>query len=453
MVIEAYSGFTKKPNSTRQPSGSGTQLTVRLKENCSVLNPIFIVNGYNLSHNYIKWGSRYYFIDDIVILSNAHAEYICRTDVLATYKSDIGGSSQYVTRAASAYNSLVIDTKYPTYANSSVSNVEFSTLHSEFVNGGSFVIGIQNGISTASAGVSYYCLTDLEMQQLLNFMFGGTWLNAADISTELQKELVNPFQYIDSITWYPYDIPNSSVPFTPTSIKFGFWDSGIVGGLLNANDASVGFAQSVTIPNHPQASRGVFLNGYPFTRLALDCYTFGIIPIDSSIFAGTSTLTVGLSVDLLTGMGKLTLRAGSDADFIYKEFSQIGVPMKISQVTQSLVGMASNVVGGAVGLAYGNVVGFAQGILSGLASLMPQMTSSGTNGTKSAFVTAPRLIITRQSLTGEDRAQFGRPLCDTVTISSLSGYIECENADLDSAASYIEKEQIVSYLNSGFYYE
>ena len=65
MVIEAYSGFTKKPNSTKQPSGSGTQLDVRLKENCSVLNPIFIVNGYNLSHNYIKWGSRYYFIDDI----------------------------------------------------------------------------------------------------------------------------------------------------------------------------------------------------------------------------------------------------------------------------------------------------------------------------------------------------------------------------------------------------
>ena len=46
MVIEAYSGFSKKPNSTKQPSGSGTTLTVHLKENCSVLNPIFIVAGY-----------------------------------------------------------------------------------------------------------------------------------------------------------------------------------------------------------------------------------------------------------------------------------------------------------------------------------------------------------------------------------------------------------------------
>lgn len=453
MVIEAYSGFSKKPNSTKQPSGSGTELTVHLKENCSVLNPIFIVAGYNLSHNYIKWGSRYYFIDDIIIISDYHAEYVCSTDVLATFKSDIGASTQFVTRANSAYNSLVIDTKYPTYANTSVENESFDSLHSAFANGGSFVIGIQNGISTASAGISYYALTDIEMQQLLSFMYGGTWLDAADISLELQKELVNPFQYIDSITWYPFDIPNSDVPFTPTSIKFGFWDSHISGCLLNANNASKGFAEQITIPSHPQASRGVFLNGYPFTRLALDCYSFGTISIDSSMFAGVQSLTLGLSVDFLTGMGKMTLRAGSSAKLIHKEFAQIGVPMKISQVTQSLVGMGTNVVAGAVGLAYGNVVGFAQGVLSGLASLMPQMTSAGTNGTKTAFVNAPTLIITRQTLVDEDRTQFGRPLCAPYTIGNLSGYVECENADLDSAASLPEKDKIISYMNSGFYYE
>lgn len=454
MVIEAYSGFTKKPNSTKQPSGSGTQLTVHLKENCSVLNPVFIVAGYSLAHNYIKWGSRYYFIDDIIILSDSHAEYVCSTDVLATYKTDIGSSTQFVLRANSAYNSLVADTKYPAYANTSVENVSFDALHTEFVNGGCFVIGIQNGLSYQSAGVSYYALTDSEMQQLLDFMYGGTWLNAADISLELQKELVNPFQYIDSITWYPYDIPNSQiVPSTPTSIKFGFWDSQIAGCLLNANNASAGFAQQITIPSHPQASRGVYLNGYPYTRLSLDCYSFGTIAIDSSIFAGVSSLTLGLSVDLLTGMGKMTLRAGSDAKIIHKEFAQIGVPMKISQVTQSLVGMGTNVVGGAIGLAYGNVVGVAQGILSGLMCFLPSMTSSGTNGTKSAFVTAPTLIITRQTLVDEDRAQFGRPLCAPTVISTLSGYVECENADLDSAASLPEKNQIMSYMNGGFYYE
>ena len=122
-------------------------------------------------------------------------------------------------------------------------------------------------------------------------------------------------------------------------------------------------------------------------------------------------------------------------------------------MSQGLVAAGANVVGGAVGLAYGNVVGFAQGILSGLASMMPQLSSSGTNGSKSAFVTAPTLIVTRQNLVDEDKAQIGRPLCSAVTVSSLSGYILCENADLDVAATPTEKDAILSYMNGGFYYE
>lgn len=453
MVIEAFS-FSKKMNSTAQPSGSGTQLNVLLKENTSVLNPHFLVHNYSFAHNYVKWGSRFYFIDDIISISDGMAEYVCRTDVLATYKSDIGASSQYVLRADSAYNLFVADSKYPTRAETHPDNVEFTSLHSAFVNGGSFVIGVQNGISAESAGISYYALTDSEMQQLTDFMFGGTWLNAADVSVELQKELVNPYQYIDSITWYPFDIPNSDVSFNPENIKFGYWDSGIVGGLLDPLNATKGFAQQITIPNHSQVSRGYYLNAYPYTRMALDCYTFGTIPVDSSIFAVDRNLTLGLSVDFLTGLGKMTLRAGSQGDnIIYRTFAQVGVPMKISQVTQSLVGAGASVVGGAVGLAYGNVVGFAQGILSGLESLMPQMSSAGSNGSRSAFVNAPVLIINRQNLVPEDKAQFGRPLCDVQTIGSLSGYVLCENADLATAGSPIEKEAITSYMNSGFYYE
>lgn len=452
MVIEIYQGFSKKPNSTKQPSG-GRNVNVTLKEGCSVLNPIFILNGFNLSDNYIRWGIRYYYIDDIVILHNEVAEYHCSSDVLATYKSNIGSSTQYVLRADSTYDLFIADSKYPTKSRSYIENIAFNTLHGEFVNGGSLVIGVVNGIDTASAGISYYCLTPSEAKDLLEFMFDGTWLDATDVSAELQKELINPFQYIDSITWYPFDIPNSDVPFTPKQIKFGYWDSGVIGGLLNAANASKGFAQQITIPSHSQVSRGFYLNSYPYTRLLLECYSFGNIPVDSSYFVGDQNLTLGISVDFLTGMGKLTLRAGSQGELIYKQYAQIGVPMKISQMSQGLVAAGANVVGGAVGLAYGNVVGFAQGILSGLASMMPQLSSSGTNGSKSAFVTAPTLIVTRQNLVDEDKAQIGRPLCSAVTISSLSGYILCENADLDISASPTEKDAILSYMNGGFYYE
>lgn len=452
MQITCFSGFSKKPNSTKQPT-SGTTVTVTLKEPTSVLNPVFIISGYNLSWNYIQWGVRYYYVDDIVIVHNNVAEYHCSSDPMATYKTDIGASSQFVLRADSAYDLFITDTKYPTKAETTVSNVPFSTLHSAFANGGSFVVGLINGINVASGGVSYYCLTPLEMRQLLDFMFGGTWLDATEISVELQKELVNPFQYIDSLTWYPFDIPNSDVPFSPEHLKFGFWDFSGTGGLMDPNNATKGFAEQITIPNHPQYSRGYYLNGYPFTRLMLNCYCFGSIPIDPSYFITDPKLTLGLSVDFISGMGKLTLREGTNGNLIHQTFSQIGVPMKVSQVSQSVLGAIGNVLGGSVGIRYGNVVGYAQGVVSGLQSLMPQVSSGGANGSKSAFVVAPELVITRQSLTNEDKAQLGRPLCDVQTISTLSGFVLCENADLDTSASPSEKAEIINGMNTGFYYE
>lgn len=452
MQIECFSGFAKKPNSTRQPS-SGTVVNVTLKEPTSVLDPVFIIQNYNLSWNYIKWGERYYYVRDTVIVHNNIAEFHCQSDSWATFKSDIGASRQYVLRADSTYNLFITDTKYPTKAETEVTNISFSTLHSEFVNGGSFVIGIVNGINVASGGVSYYCLTASEMKDLLDFMFGGTWLDATEISLELQKELVNPFQYIDSLTWFPFNVPDSDVPFSPEHLKFGFWDYTGLGGLLDPNNATKGFAQQITIPNHPQYARGYYLNGYPFTRLMLNCYCFGSIPVDPSYFITDSKLTLGLSVDFISGMGKLTLREGTDGNLIHQTYAQVGVPMKVSQVSQSVLGAVGNVLGGSVGIRYGNVVGYAQGVVSGLQSLMPQVSSSGANGSKSAFVTAPELIISRQELSPEDKTQMGRPLCEAVTISSLSGFVLCENADLDTSASPSEKAEIINGMNTGFYYE
>lgn len=453
LTITVYSGFSKRINSTKRPSG-GSNINVVLKQPTSVIAPTFKITGFNTAWNYIQWGNRYYFVDDIVILTNDIAEYICSLDVLATYKDIIGSSSQYVVRAASAYNPLIIDNLYPTYANTSVDNIEFSSLHASFNNGGSFVIGISNGVGVESGGVTYYVLNYVTMARLLGVMFDGTWLNAPDISTELQKELVNPIQYIDSIKWYPFDIANSSlISLGSAEIKFGYWATGITAPTLYAQDTVCPFAQQITIPSHPQVSRGNFLNGAPFTELSLVCYTFGTIPIDASIFAGTSSLTISVAVDVMTGAGSLTLRAGSNADIFYKQFGQIGVECKISQITQGLIESAGSVAAAPFSLVAGNPLGFAAGIVSGLTSLMPQLASGGSNGTKLGYVNAPTLIIKRQLLAPEDRTQLGRPLCDIQTISSLSGYIQCDNVDVDSVGTSKEKRAIIEFMESGFFYE
>lgn len=453
LSITVYSGFSKRLNSTKRPTG-GTNIDVVLKQPTSIIHPAFKITGFNTSWNYIQWGNRYYFVDDIIILTNDIAEYICSLDVLATYKDVIGASSQYVVRAASAYNLLIVDNKYPTYANTNVENVEFSALHNSFNNGGSFVIGISNGVGADSGGVTYYVLNYVTMARLLAIMFNATWLDASDISVELQKELVNPMQFIDSIKWYPFDIANSGlIGLGSDEIKFGYWGTGIVAPTMSASDTVCAFAQQITVPSHPQSARGVYLNGAPFSQMSIVCYTFGTVPIDASIFAGTHALTLGIGVDVMTGIGSMSLRSGANGDLIYKQFSNVGVECKISQITQGIIESVGSIASAPFSYIAGNPLGFAAGIVSGLEALMPQLTSGGANGTKSGFNLPPTLIIKRQSLTPEDREQLGRPLCDIQTIGSLSGYIQCENVDVDSVGTAAEKRQIIEYMEGGFFYE
>ena len=91
MNIKLYQNFSKRKNSTRRPGG-GVNYDVYLKENTSLNDPVFIMDNVgNLlsSYNYCYAFNRYYFIDDIVSISNDHVELHCSTDYLATYKDDI----------------------------------------------------------------------------------------------------------------------------------------------------------------------------------------------------------------------------------------------------------------------------------------------------------------------------------------------------------------------------
>ena len=117
-TINLYN-FTKKVNSTKQPSGTGTPINnVLLKSGTSIQNPIFTINGNNFSSmcnfNYLKFEANYYFIDDIKSVNNATVEITASLDVLATYKDDIGNYECVISRCnnASYYNLYDIDNIY-----------------------------------------------------------------------------------------------------------------------------------------------------------------------------------------------------------------------------------------------------------------------------------------------------------------------------------------------------
>ena len=454
MVIDVYSGFSKKPNSTKQPSGSPrASITCRLKEPCSVLNPVFLLTGYNLSDNYVKWGSRYYYIDDIVIIANELAEYHCSTDVLATYKANIGSSSQYVVRSSATSDGNVIDSIYPTKNNPTSKYQSLSNIANTYdISHGEFVVGVKNG--DAATGVKYYGVRASVFRDLVAVMYGGSWLDATEISNNLQKLLVDPMQYISSITWYPFDV--TPVGATAEQIKFGYYnaatyDPACLGYVIDDTNRIYSVTDPVTLPDHPQISRGAYLNGSPYTRITLDVFGFGRVPIDPDLFVNSRACSVQIAVDLFTGVGELTVESTNGRAL--KMSSMVGVPVQLSQVTQDIVKAAFAVIDTAQSIVSKNYVGAAADIMSAVESMFPQVQTAGSVGSIMAYNKTPEIRLVHYELVDEDNAQLGRPLCKVRTISSIAGFIQCDRADLDLPASPSEKDQILNYLNGGFYYE
>ena len=457
--------FSKRDNSTAQPSGSGTSLNCKLRFDCSILTPQLqltgpISNPSSLNYAYISDFGRYYWVTDWSY-DTGFWNASLKVDVLATYKTAIGTSSLYVLRSASAYNQYLNDAQYPTRSDGYTTTSQGSALtciedSNMTLNGGScYVIGIQNGDSYNNGGINYYAMSNQAFANLLTFMFDtATFLNATDISVELQKELVNPMQYITSIMWLPFDLVSSSLTSART-LKFGYWTapSTVYGYLINRR--TISFSTSITLPVHPQAAtKGLYMNSAPYTRHQLNFYSFGSIPIDPSHFVSAHNMPVILYVDLYTGAGKL-LVSGPTGNVIYRANGMVGAPSQVSQVTQNIVSAGLSVVGGAVGLAYGNVVGYAQGIISGIENIMPQRQTTGAVGSSVDWETQglPMVTTTFYSQSDSDVTNLGRPLCERRQISTLSGYVVVENGDIDSSATLPESNDIRAYLEGGFFYE
>ena len=458
MQIEIFN-FAKEPNSTKQPSAQGRVVNCVLKDDCSVMNPVFLLNSWQMTDNYLKWGSRYYWIEDIVIKSKDHAELHCREDVLASFKSYIGSSSQYILRSAHSHTAEIVDMKYPILGPSEQIAVPFTSFATLIKpTGGCFIIGVNNGQNAVlSGGITYYLVDETMITALFYYMYAGSWLDLTEtnISLTLQKELINPMQYIASITYIPLALSDVVTGTSLQNMIFGWWDSGVQGYALPATYPTIRvFDETVTFSAHPQAAaRGKYMNCRPFTDMWLQCWCFGSVPIDPSFFATDKSMKLVLAVDLMTGAADLIISNGVSDAVVGRYQAQFGVPVQVSQIRESIIGAVSEVAGAAVSASYGNYLGVGKGIINAVESLLPQLMQHGGNGSRSQYNYRPTLYINRKRAADDDNSHLGRPLCVRGRISNYPGYCEVENADIDFACNYSELTEIKSFMEGGFYYE
>lgn len=376
------------------------------------------------------------------------AAYKCALDELATYKNEIGSSSQYVLRSSHSFDGWICDGKYPAKAKMSAVFKSLGNISATFnpiQAAGCYVVGIKNG--QATGGVAYYAMTTSQFQALVTYMYGDSWFTATDISVALQKVISEPMDFIASVQWYPFDFSG-----TPTQIYFGFFTAtGCTGTRIYESQRVMSATDFITLDQHPQVSRGQYLNGAPYTKIMIDCFSFGQIPIDPMFFILNHIMGVTVRLDLYTGLGEIAITG--DGGRFAKQQAQMGVSIQLSQVTQDLVKPFFNAIASASALATGNYVGAMAAFVNGLASSLPQIQSSGAAGSKVAYELDPQVSIQYMEIVDEDNATIGRPLAQVRQISTLAGYLECENVDIDIVGTKAEKNAIINYMQGGFFYE
>ena len=502
MIIQFFSSFAKKENSTKRPVETvDRSLTGVLKESCSIMEPTVKIERLPqdacpsiYTYAIIPSFQRFYFVEDWSWVDGLW-EVRMKEDVLATYKNTIGETTEYVLRTDSDttnFNGEITDITYPATTDfyNRVTKVSLDPFDVDLITG-CYVVGIISGGQTVVGSTSdnvgaitYYAMSSVEFNNLKEMLFSddnlkimeildsqGTQI-VQDISYELLKTLYNPYQYIVSCMWFPFT--KQLIPSTEPvqALKIGWWAYPLSGDRIHVQTLEV--SESIGITPHPQAStRGSYLNYAPYTRRTL-IGRYGSVAIDSSYFKEGDGISVTYLVDIIGGKCRAQIeRTYLDGeqyryyDLITERNFLLGVPIQLAQVGVDYLGTAVNAIntvsqatGGAIngiisgkGAIMGAIAGSASGIYNTIEAIMPQVETSGTNG---GFITAEITTTLNEQffmIVEEDIHHRGRPLCENRRLDTLTGFILCAEGDMDINCFDNERKAISTYLTTGFFWE
>ena len=471
--------FSKRKNSTKRPTG-GTSYNIVLKEPSTILNPRIALDRGNpagLNYCYIPAYDRYYFISD---WESDHGFEIahCTIDPLASWRGSILGSSQYVLRSASQYDTYLADGLYGGTGKITYNQHTFAANEKCFNSSNyTYIIGVINGTNQAPrlGGVSYYALTSGQLQTLMQTLLGdASYLGSNPlfgITLEIMQALVNPSQYIVESYLLPYEIPSNLL--NPSSkLTVGWWQlpgfSADVNALQITNMVyrNVFYTQDYNYANHPQFERGAYMDGSPFHSMRISAGPFGDIDIDTNMLIYNTT---GINFEVAgdyRGDVELIITGKPTGQILARRRANVAVPFVISQMYNDRLGMlsaaANNITSGA-GTAIGALTGNIQGTINGAVSYgascidllaqMPKMSVQGTNG---SLYDINRSWVLQQEfihVMDDDQTQRGKPLCKIKTLSSLSGYCLIADPDINFNCLESEYDLIADHMTSGFYIE
>ena len=464
MTITTYSGFSKRKNSTKQPTSGGTPVTCTLKEGTSIEHPTFVLQSNDFTINYISAFGAYYFVDDIKSVRNNLIEVSCSKDVGATYKSDIAGYTAFIERAASLTNSLLPDPNVAMLNAETVNETTTSVL-TLFNPGGFYVISVLNDLGSGAGFTTYYATDILNLNDLAAYVNTDWGSAAANLLDWFQATFLHTADSIIDCIWVPLSLSAlTNTSFTSfETFKIGVDTIPSCSGYRFTGPGIISASYTLTIP-HQYTD---FRKGAPYTIGKLFIPGYGQVEFNPLDF-GQDVMNLVFDVDVTTGDAVCFLKNGV-ADVIACYTYNVAVNCPVGKVGAN----ASGTIGGVLSTAGGIATAIASTTPAGTAAATVGAVSSGINTLATAVAptasvrggkggralinggldiictTISKYTTTPSHLT----ATHGNIAMGTATISSLSGYIQCSNASVPIAGESADKDAVNAMLNSGFYYE
>lgn len=459
--------FAKRTNSTKRPSG-GQEFGIDLKAPCNIIDPEIKIatqsdpTGYN--YCYLPTFSRYYWVKNWTY-SDGLWNASLTVDTLASYRDQIGYSTEYVVRSSAKFDSSISDSLYPAKATvQSVTNA-FQGGFAETISEGFFVIGFIAKTPNSIGAVTYVVMSPGNAKKLSSKLLTDVSylsIDNTEISDSLTKILFNPYQYIVNCNYFPFDIAEltAHLPLV-SSVDVGWWSIDIPCWILGADNNNLTKSVRVGIPKHPQAaSRGGYCNASPYTDYTIFLQPFGVIPLDASKLWGAATLSIQYTVDLFTGDSILRMFTDTN-QLVHETTAKLGVPIQLSNITFDVpsgggmlqTGIAAAFGGLQAALTGGSFSDVGNGILNAAQATNADVASKGATGSTIAFDSVPYMVARFKILVDDNNEDHGRPLCKRVQLSTIPGFIMVDDPDIALNATAEEIDSVKSYLKNGFFYE
>ena len=464
-VTATFTRTAKRRNSTLRPSG-GSSFACLLKEPCDVYRPTFQLAYSGLPNwNYATFNGNYYWVTNVTSVHNDFIEVSCELDPLATYRTEILASTQFIQYAATGYN---IDLADPRLAYSDkptrVDRAGYA-FHDKFSTSGTYImsaVGLGSGAAT-------WALTPNQLNQLCNslnnFVIGAIPDSSGATSDivaavkqlcetvcQIGRNVVgygNALDNIRSCVWVPFANINTG---PSGNIYLGQYNTGV-----SANQV-VRARTDVFIQNVSFTIDGDWRDYAPFKIFRLYLPFVGIVTLPNApVINAGGTVNLTVSITPATGEMSFLVYAGQEEIGTYGAKCSQPVPIGVSNIDAGA--MIQNGIVAVLGAAAGNPLMAGQAAANLVNAFMsPVMDCVGGIGSASAVglgvaVFAFTEIHTPVDIDGQSPDVMGRPVMEAQTIGSHSGYVQTRAASVEAPGNAATLNAINAALDGGCFIE